>query len=671
MTTMESTVRSVITPNDQFLRTVFGTSRAYYIDIYQREYKWTPANVETLLRDIETRFETGTRSFTDPHEIQVAVQEQFEPYFLNTYLTHSTSAAIYIVDGQQRLTTFLLIFIKLYQIIKAFEAEKAHSESPDDEYFRQKTFSSQALEKLIFESNDFGEACRFKIFNENREVAFRSLVDDGDGSTPSDETQQRIKENYAAVSSYFDRYMALEEQLGRYDIPKLTYYLTYILDRISIVEIKIEKQQNVATIFEVVNDRGLGLKPYEILKGKLLGNLRTEQKEEANRLWTRIQDDYFRADIRNSTEAKADMDMFFRTFFRAKFADSESDYERYERDYHYEVYRNNKIRRYLHDFGDADFLYRRLTDHIQYFADLYLRLRTSYDDEFLIYNKLLDQNQQYLLVLSCIRPNDPDEKAKITGIARKFDQFHTVLRLLDVYDSNAFQRMLYSINRDIRNKSLSDAEAVFDSALIANLEAADVLRKSEVSSVQDLFTYERFQGARNRWTNFSKYVLMRIDRYLAQLLDKPSYVKSSLVELEERFNKTGRRRYGMHLEHIYAYNESNMALFTDSEHGFNENLFASTRNLLGMVLLLKDKQNVSSSNEIYRDKVQTYKMSNLIWNELLAGHLDRVDVRNLPPDLQFEKVEPDDAGAFPRERVDARQRLLFNAIRHIWCDPFA
>ena len=192
MVNNEKTIRSVITPNDQFLRTVFSTSKAYFIDIYQREYKWTPENVVTLLRDIEARFSTGTCDQTDPKKIQAAVQEHFEPYFLNTYLTHSTANNIFIVDGQQRLTTFLLILIRLYQILKTFEDEKDHEE--DNPYFKQKTFSSNTLEKLIFETDDFGDADRFKIFNENREKTFRQIVND-EQVMATDETQKRISDN--------------------------------------------------------------------------------------------------------------------------------------------------------------------------------------------------------------------------------------------------------------------------------------------------------------------------------------------------------------------------------------------------------------------------------------------------------------------------------------------
>jgi uncharacterized protein with ParB-like and HNH nuclease domain len=654
----EVTIRSVITPNDQFLRNVFSNPKPYFIDIYQREYKWTKENVETLLKDIEVRFEQHQRTKEAPREIQSDVQERFEPYFLNTYLTHSMAANISVVDGQQRLTTFLLILIKLHQILKTIEADRT---------YEGKTFSSATLEKLIFETDDFGEASRFKIYNENRESTFRKLVTE-QSITPQDETQQRIKENFEIINTYYDSFLQKKDAPGRYDLTKLTYYITYILDRISIVEIKIERQQNVATIFEVVNDRGLGLRPYEILKGKLIGNLPTTEKEHANEVWTKLQDNYFKAFLRNSTESKLDLDMFFRIFFRAKFADSENDYESFEGDYHYEMYRNPKVRNYFKDFRDPSLLYSRIINDIEYFSETYRWLRTTYENESLIYNKLLDQNQQYLLILSCLKSEDQDRDKKISSIARKFDQFHTVIRLLDAYESNTFQRLIYPICKDIREKPLAEASAVFDQALISYLENAEVLPKDEVKSVADIFTRERFIVAQNRWPNFSKYVLMRIDRYLSKLLDKPSYAGGDLQDLEEHFNKTTRRVHGMHLEHIYAYNEPNMALFRTKENAFDAQQFNLVRNLLGMVLLLKDSHNLSSGNEVYKDKIETYKKSNFIWNELLAGHLPGIDLRNLPDDLRVEKVEPDDAGAFPRGRIGERQKFMFNAIKHIWCD---
>jgi uncharacterized protein with ParB-like and HNH nuclease domain len=654
MMTEPSIARSLITPYDQTLRKVFNAERSYYIDIYQREYKWTVENVKTLLNDIEVRFLQHDFRRTNPKEIQEDVLERFEPYFLNTFLTHTTAANTSIVDGQQRLTSILLIFIKLYRILRGVE------QNPE---FEHKVFSSETLKRLIFEVDDFGGPERFKIFNENREDAFRALIEGRDISA-IDETRKRMRENYAAISDYLDTFLSLGDSHDC-EFVRLNYYLTYLLDRISIVEIHIERQDNVAMIFEVVNDRGLGLKPYEILKGKLIGGLPTEQKERANKAWTELQDKYYSAELANTTEKTIDLDTFFRAFFRAKFADTEIEYERFEGDYHYEIYRNSKVSRYFGDFKDHNLLYRRITEDFQYFAELYYRLRTAYEEEYLIFNKLLDQNQQYLLLLSSIIRSDPEEKEKIRAIARKFDQIHVILRLMNAYDSNEFQRLIYSLNTMIRERSIAEAIEGFDRVLTTALEDAGLIAEGQHKEARELFEYERFKSVSNKWTNFSKYVLMRIDRYLACELDKPSFTSADLRELEARFNRTGNKIHGMHLEHIYTQHPSNKLLFTIAGV-FDESAFQSTRNLLGMVLLLKDKHNLSSNDDLFADKQDTYRKSNLIWNELLVGHLQEVDARNLPSDLQLKMIEPNSEGVFPLDKVEERQKAVYIAIRHLW-----
>lgn len=647
-------VKSLITPLDQTLRTVFNAQRSYFIDIYQREYKWTADNVRTLLNDVEVRFSQNDRRKSNPKEIQEDVLERFEPYFLNTYLTSTTATNTAIVDGQQRLTTLLLILIKFYRLLKSLESDEAN---------RGKTFSSHTLKQMIFETNDFEGVERFKIFNENREEAFLALVM-GNPVPTTDQTRTRIEESFTTISQYFDDFLKGTEP-GSYDLVKTTYYLTYLLDRISIVEIRIERQENVAMIFEVVNDRGLGLKPYEILKGKLIGNLSAKQKEKANEVWTDLQERYFQVRLKNTTETALDLDMFFQTFFRAKFADSESDYEKFEGEYHYEMYRNPAVRAYFGEFRDRDLLFARITEDIQYFANLYLELRTSYDYEALIFNKLLDQNQQYLLIISAMEREDPERVEKVEGIAAKFDQFHTVLRLLDAYDSNSFQRLIYALNKDVRGKSLAEIKPIFDGVLIKSLVDEEILQAGQCANALEVFEFERFKGVHNRWTNFSKYVLMRIDRWLAAVLDKPGYASESLDKLEDRFNKNNLKRMGMHLEHIVTQHPDNRALFTNENGVFDEAAFGQTRNLLGMVLLLTDKQNLSSNDAIYVGKQQTYSQSNLIWNEMMVGHVPEIYARKLPADLRFGPILPSN-NVFPLDQVDNRQRALFAAIRHIW-----
>jgi hypothetical protein len=66
------------------------------------------------------------------------------------------------------------------------------------------------------------------------------------------------------------------------------------------------------------------------------------------------------------------------------------------------------------------------------------------------------------------------------------------------------------------------------------------------------------------------------------------------------------------------------------------------------------------------DKVDTYTKSNLIWNELMVGHIQEIDLRDLPTELRLDPINPTDEGVFPRDKVEERQKAVFNAIAAIW-----
>lgn len=647
--------KALITPNAHTINKVFSEKTRYYIDIYQRDYKWTKREVETLLGDIELNFNLGKRKESDPRKIKLDVIEHFKPYFLNTYLTSKTAQHVSIVDGQQRLTTFLIILISLRRL-----AHTVHTSGAYD----TKTLSVGTLEDLIFEADDFDDPEYFKIYNPNRQDAFNHILGKLKEYEGHDETQKRILENYGHISKYLDKFFKTDSPDTPIDVTKLTYYIYYLLEKLNIVEVRIEQRENVATIFEVVNDRGLGLKPYEILKGKLLGNLPEDQKEKANEVWVDMQNTYYNTSIRNSTENDVDLDTFFKIYLRAKFANSENDYKKFEDKYHYEIYKDNRILGFFGRFEDTATLFNWVIKDFKFFAELHLNIRSKYENEFLIYNKLLDQNQQYLLIISAITLDDPEKEAKINLIAKKFDQMHTTIRLLDLYDSNTFQELVYRLLPLVRNKKLEEIAKVFDTTFISYLEDNQAINKDSYNTIGELYKYDLLKNVRNRWLNFSKYVLLRIDRYLAQSLDKPSYCNESLKELEERFNKNNRRKYGMHLEHIYANNEPNWKLFTDEQNIFDEAQFNSTRNKLGVVLLLKDSQNISSGNDSYKLKIEDYATSNIIWNELLVGHVDSVDIKKLP--VTLTTIKPSEEDTFPLEMVELRQKEICAILSMIW-----
>ena len=106
-----------ITPEKQNLHQVFA-NKIYHIDFYQRQYKWTKEPVEKLLDDIFFRFNLEYEKYKDKKEEIKKIIDKYLWYYLNTYVTNSVDGKLYIVDGQQRLTTLTLILICLYHLGK-------------------------------------------------------------------------------------------------------------------------------------------------------------------------------------------------------------------------------------------------------------------------------------------------------------------------------------------------------------------------------------------------------------------------------------------------------------------------------------------------------------------------------------------------------------------------
>ena len=93
-----------ISPDKQHIDQVFSNT-TYFIDFYQREYKWMTEPVIRLLDDIFYGFDEtyGKKSDLDPKVENVVAHYPW--YYLSTYVTNTIDGRVYVVDGQQRLTT--------------------------------------------------------------------------------------------------------------------------------------------------------------------------------------------------------------------------------------------------------------------------------------------------------------------------------------------------------------------------------------------------------------------------------------------------------------------------------------------------------------------------------------------------------------------------------------
>jgi uncharacterized protein with ParB-like and HNH nuclease domain len=118
-----------IDAKDKSLRELLSNVQ-YAIDFYQRDYKWQSKQCEELISDLTSRFLDAYR----PSHVRSDVAS-YPAYFLGSIVLSKKSDGVFIVDGQQRLTTLTLLLIFLRNI----QIERNHLEDPNVQALVQST----------------------------------------------------------------------------------------------------------------------------------------------------------------------------------------------------------------------------------------------------------------------------------------------------------------------------------------------------------------------------------------------------------------------------------------------------------------------------------------------------------------------------------------------------
>lgn len=615
-----------ITPIPQNIEQVFS-STTYYIDFYQRQYKWSKDPVERLLDDIFYKFNQDYAKVDKSISSELA-GERIGFYFLNTYVTNTIQTKTFLVDGQQRFTTITLILIQLYQLGKTFNSELV-------DWIRERIYGTSGAKK------------NFWLQHQNHLPTMDGLLN----GTPFNEipkssgiTAQNMIENTKFIKTW------LENELNT--LHQFETFVYYMLRNLEIVKLEVQ-QTDVPMVFEVINDRGVRLKPHEILKGKLLGQVDKQELEQLqlNKLW----DTQVNLIGVSNTSDNDPIDYFFETYIRSKIASTRGIAEKYTfRNYHRtlfmsEVESNFKLNR------NALNTKLFLQNDFKYFTNLYCKIkkfRSEFKDgyEHLYYNMLNDLEGHYLMILSACKLNDPEEDAKIKIIGYEYDKLFAMLHLQKAYENNVITDLTYAIANEIREIPSNEISGVFKKHLLAAL--------SDVKNIQitETFNYNFFKdvGYTDLASRFKRYLLARVEHFIA---------KEAGGEMQQNFNNLVRNSgptYGYHVEHILSHNDENLALF-----GNDTEVFERERNRLGGLLLLRGNANQSSGNELYADKLKTY-VQTLYWNATL--HPDTYH-SNLDFNAMLKKynltVRPMPV-TFGPDELEERHKLLAQIIQIIW-----
>lgn len=174
----------------------------------------------------------------------------------------STSEDYILVDGQQRVTTLLLLLIALH---------KRFMQIPHMNVNAGLQFTASRLAGLIMREvrGSSADGLRAKVTVAAEGVALvEAYIHSREQPDINGWTRENIKEAYDTINAYLD-----DEWPNVVDIPEL---YQKIVDRIFMVRLELPNTEMAVDVFEKINNRGLGLSSADLIKNVIFQKVSNE-----------------------------------------------------------------------------------------------------------------------------------------------------------------------------------------------------------------------------------------------------------------------------------------------------------------------------------------------------------------------------------------------------------
>ncbi len=250
------------TPQSMSLSEVFSDKDpVYQIPDYQRQYSWKDEQVAQLWDDIYEAYQNNKDdSTTDTN------------YFLGSLIVIAKGNGLEdIVDGQQRITTLMILLCVLRRIYPKIN-------STVDAILNPKVVKIKKIENCISNSNDIQ---RLRLQSDPSHASdFADFIFDREDFSnlkkPSKkELESEPKFKYINTAYIFNEYLS---SLGETETGN---FINYLLNQVKLIKISCYDEGFAIKLFQVLNDRGMDLSPSDIIKGYLLAPISRDAHKHA------------------------------------------------------------------------------------------------------------------------------------------------------------------------------------------------------------------------------------------------------------------------------------------------------------------------------------------------------------------------------------------------------
>lgn len=255
----------------------------YSIPIYQRPYSWTEREVNRLLADIDESFAVYNSSDSSASGDNMWLFAG--TFFVRTKANVRNSYTEYeLVDGQQRITTFTLVFMAIlnhfYAIGKAdsviSDTEKLLWKAPDRRIGKEKNLNVLTL-------GNIDRSIMQSLFDElyakhNIETYATKRLSDGQAKSLNS-IDKNLLNNLLLIIKHFKKY----------DDETYLDYCSYIRDNIFFSKIEVMSTlPRLFEIFESINSKGKPLEEVDLIKSYIFQNISENDYDEYLGKWGRL-----------------------------------------------------------------------------------------------------------------------------------------------------------------------------------------------------------------------------------------------------------------------------------------------------------------------------------------------------------------------------------------------
>ena len=530
---------------EYYIKDLLSNKFLFEIPDYQRAYSWTKENLKQLVEDIwesvELNKARGNKEF-----------DQYEPYFLGSIVLCSKEykddgCGIYdVIDGQQRLTSIIMLIATIRDLIDNEEYKKVLS----DLIYQKPNVLMGIKESIRVKARGKEEEFFKKYILTNGGT---ELVKDLDMEELSEAKQNMVNAIEVFRDSFFNENGELLEE-------KLNEFIVYLLQKVVLVVITTESFTSAFRLFNVINARGLPLTDSDLLKSENLRVMNPEIRKEYTDIWESHEQDL--------GKEKLDQIIGFMRTMKLKNKVEESVYEEFSK----KIFRN-----------EPEYLGVNFVNHLTAVKALYDKyiidgnLEGVSEEEKSYYKNLINIMREFL-------PYD-DWMAAVIRFAEKFNDDKLVLEFVKVLEKRL---VIDWVNGNSFADRLNRVYGILEA-----IEEKDSLEEIKEAPV---FLYDL-----ERTTAYFENALNDIDFYRKGRMMLPKYIFVRL-DMEKRANEVLDYSDKIMIEHVLPRNAKE-AYWKDN---FSADQRRNWANKFGNLVIITGAKNTRANNKPFAEKVEQY-----------------------------------------------------------------